>query len=93
MDMSEFNLVPAFPVDTKLEQVDGTLASTITETALELANLEAAVSDFLDERLLLLDCSSRAHLARVRDAISSLAIKVGAAAGTQPYTPSTNGQG
>ena len=83
MDMSEVNFAPAFRADGKQEKLDGTLASTITESALELANLEAAVSKLLEDRLLLLDCYGRAHLARVRDAISHLATKTRRAAKTQ----------
>ena len=83
MDMSVINFSPAFRAITRSEPVDGTLASNVTEVALELANLEVAVSDLLNSRLLVLDCYGRADLAKVRDAISHLAVKTRAAAKSQ----------
>ena len=75
MDMSQHNFVPDVVLLDRVEPTGGNLLGLISETALNLGNLERAIESYLDQNAITLDPGSRAHLARTRDALNQLATK------------------
>ena len=75
MDMSQHNFVPDVALLDGADTTHAPLLSLITETALNLGNLERAIDMYLRQNALVLDAGSRAHLARTRDALSQIARK------------------
>ena len=69
MDMSLYNFAPNIALLDEADPVDGALLTLVTETALNLGNLERAIETYLGPNATILDAGSRAHLARTRDAL------------------------
>ncbi len=80
MDMSVFNFSDPIRVSRQRLHDDSSLILVVTETALDLSNIEVAIESFLEERVHFLDVTGRAKLARIREAVSQLAARNSAAA-------------
>ena len=75
MDMSQHNFVPRVALLDRADVSEAPLLSLVTETALNIRNLERTIGDYLSQNGSILDVSSRAHLARTRDALNHIASK------------------
>ncbi|MEM9059105.1 MAG: hypothetical protein AAGD13_01465 [Pseudomonadota bacterium] len=73
MDISRFNFSDEIELARTVTDDDAMLRAVLTETELNLRNVEFVISDLLHEKAVTMDVNLRARLAHARDAISTVA--------------------